>query len=573
MATLGELFDVAVAHLREVARTPLASVPPGERAALADEVDGLLLQVQKGLGPRAYTPTPAADEDQRRRRELTQAEQNLEDCLGDARTLLGTASRYLAPQAGQRGPSGERIASAARAVGAVRDVIGSHLGPDRAPLTPYAYLLRHQKAFDYLARRYSEVAWEAGHVVHRLAQGVEHPGAVDAFERAKTSLDHASVYARAATRDADHDLASFPAALPVEPVHASATDPTSAVTARLAEDCERLSRAAYTALHDTAEHRLSGSDLQQISSWNALGRMLAGRTLMHVLAGDMADGAVQENLKSAAMALRGASKAWGAAANAWGVVVDTGDPREHPPLELPRYAQVRRGQVAKMPSTEPHPAVVISRTATVRIGQLLFGSEWTPDQPPGAAGRGHRRGRRGSGGAGCDGVPALRHGLADGGYRSVGRRAGQGRPGDQRRRLPASFGWQGPALLPGAPASGRVAEGGLRHSDGGGAEGRGRSPVRRAEYGHAGAPGDAGRGGPSVDRPGAEVGPDETGAGSTAGAAARVRSHGPGDRAPSGTTTVRPLAALAGETGDGRPPPGGRHTDRRRRPTRRRRPR
>lgn len=381
MATLGELFDVAIAHLRQVAQTPLASVPSDERAALADELDGLLLQMQKGLGPRAYTPAPTA-EDQRRRRPLTQAEQNLEDCLGDARTSLGTARRYLAPQAGEGGPAGERIGLAAQAVGAVRDTIGSHLGPDRAPLTPYAYLLRHQKAFDYLARRYSEVAWEAGHVVHRLSQGAEHPGAVDAFQQAKTSLDHASVYARAATRDADHDLASFPAALPVEPVQAAATDETSAVTTRLAEDSERLSRAAYTALHDSAEQRLSGSDLKQISSWNAMSRLLAGRTLMHV-AGEMTDGAVKDGLKSAAMALRESSKAWDKAADAWGNVVDTGDPREHPPLPPPGYAQVRQGKAVKMPSTDPHPAVVISRTSTVRLGQLLFGPQWTPKQPPG----------------------------------------------------------------------------------------------------------------------------------------------------------------------------------------------
>ncbi|MFD9410151.1 hypothetical protein ACFWBN_24510 [Streptomyces sp. NPDC059989] len=373
------MFDVAVARLEEVAQTPLASVAADERAALVAELDGLLQQVQKGLGPRAYTPVPTTEE-----RKLTPAEQNLDDCLGDARASLGTASRYLSPQKGEPGPAGERIAVAARAVGAVRDTISSHLGPDRAPLTPYAYLLRHQKAFDYLARRYSEVAWAAGHVVHRLSQGAEHPGAVDAFDKARTSLDHASVYARASTRDADHALAAFPAALPVEPVQATAADPTGTVVARLAEDGERLSRAAYAALHDRAEHRMSGSDLQQISRWNAMGRLLAGRVLLHV-AEDAADGAVRESLKAAAGELRESSRAWKAAAGAWQRVVDTGDPRERPQLPPPGYAQVRQGKVAPMPSTDPHPAVVISRTSVVRLGQLLFGSQWTPEQPPGAA--------------------------------------------------------------------------------------------------------------------------------------------------------------------------------------------
>ncbi|MFD3809311.1 hypothetical protein ACFWTC_38625 [Streptomyces sp. NPDC058619] len=379
MATLGELFDVAVAQLQEVAQIPLASIAADERAALAGEVDSLLDQVQRSLGPRAYTPAPTTDE-----RDLTRAERNLHDCLGHARDSLDTARRYLPPPGDDRGPAGQRIASATRALGAVRDTISSHLGPDRAPLTPYAYLLRHQKAFDYLARRYSEVAWAAGHVVHRLAQGAEHPGAVDAFNQARTSLDHASVYARATTRDADHDLAAFPAALSVEPVQAAPTDATSAVTTRLAEDCERLSRAAYAALHDRAEQRLSGSDLQQISRWNAMGRLLAGRTMLHVADG-AADGAVRESLKDAAAELRESSKAWKGAAEAWRHVVDTGDPREHPPLPPPAYAQVKQGTVAQMPSTDPHPAVVVSRTSVVRLGQLLFGAQWTPEQPPGAA--------------------------------------------------------------------------------------------------------------------------------------------------------------------------------------------
>ncbi|WP_328741252.1 hypothetical protein OHA91_39600 (plasmid) [Streptomyces erythrochromogenes] len=378
MATLGELFDVAIARLDEVARTPLASIGADERAALAGEVEGLLLQVQKSLGPRAYTPTPTTEE-----RELTAAERNLSDCLDLARDSLSTARRYLSPQGGESQAS-SRIASATQALGAVRDTISSHLGPDRAALTPYAYLLRHQKAFDYLARRQAEVAWAAGRVVHRLTQDAEHPGAVDAFNQARASLDHASVYARSSTRDADHDLAAFPTALPVEPVHAASTDPTSAITARLAEDSERLSRAAYTALHDRADQRLSGSDLQQISRWNAMGRLLAGRTLLHVAEG-VTDGAVRDSLKDAAAALRGSSKAWKGAAEAWTRVVDIGDPREHPVLPPPGLAQVKQGTVASMPSTDPHPAVVISRTSVVRLGQLLFGSQWTPEQPPGNA--------------------------------------------------------------------------------------------------------------------------------------------------------------------------------------------
>ncbi|MEV7616144.1 hypothetical protein [Streptomyces sp. NPDC089799] len=378
MTTLGELFDVAVDSLTDVARGPLAPDSAVDRAALAGAVDSLLLQVQKSLGPQAYTPVATAEE-----RPLTVAERNLDDCIGQAREHLVTARRYLSPREADGVRADGRITSAVQAVGAVRDMINGHLSPDRAPLTPYAYLVRHQTAFDYLAHRYSEIARAAGQVVHRLAQGAEHPGAVDAFAKARTSLDHASVYARATARDADHALAAFPAALPVEPVQATAADPTRAVTAHLADDCERLSRAAYVALHDRSDHRLSGSDLKQMSRWNGLGRLLAGRALLHV-SENLEEGPVRDGLKSAAAALRESSHAWKAAAAVWEHIADPGDPREHPPVPPPGYPQVRQGKVAKMPSVDPHPAAVISRTSVVRLGQLVFGPQWTPEQPPGA---------------------------------------------------------------------------------------------------------------------------------------------------------------------------------------------
>ncbi|MBT2478137.1 hypothetical protein [Streptomyces sp. ISL-94] len=378
MTTLGELFDVAVGQLRAVAEIPPASIGPQERVALVDGIDQVLGQVKRGLGPRAYTPVPTTEE-----RALTTGERNLEGGLDRASSWLDTAQEYLrAPAAGNAGPADERIATAVRALGAVRDTIGSHLGPDREPLTPYAYLLRHQAAFDYLTHRYSEVAWAGGQVLHRLAQGAEHPGAAEAFEAARTSLNQASVHARASARDADHSLASFPLALAVEPVQAAATDPTSAVTARLEQDSERLSRAAYGALHDRAEQRLGGSDLKQLSHWMAMARILSGQVLRHVAA-DTPDGPLRAGLNEAASALRTSSRAWAAAAQEWLQVVDIGDPRERPKLPPPGYELVRKGQVTQFPSTDPHPAVVISRTACVRVGQLMFGPRWTPEQAPG----------------------------------------------------------------------------------------------------------------------------------------------------------------------------------------------
>ncbi|MFF4456586.1 hypothetical protein [Streptomyces goshikiensis] len=378
MTTLGELFDVAFVQLQEAAQVPLASIGPEERVALIGRVDMVLAQVRTGLGPRAYTPVRTTEE-----REPTTGERNLEGCLDAASSWLGTARSYLrAPAAEDAGPAGDRITAAARAVGAVRDTIGSHLGPDRSPLTPYAYLLRNQAAFDYLTRRYSEVAWAAGEVVQRLGQGVDHPGAGEAFEAARTSLAQASVHARVGTRDADMHLGAFPLALPVEPVQATPADATSSITARLSEDSERLSRAAYGVLHDRGKQRMSGSDFRQFASWTATTRILTGRLLLHVAA-TLPDGPVQSSLKEAAGALRESSQAWKGAAAGWVHIVDLADPREHPTLAPPGYDLVQRGQVVRMPSTDPHAAVVISRTTATRVGQLLFGPRWEPEQGPG----------------------------------------------------------------------------------------------------------------------------------------------------------------------------------------------
>ncbi|MFJ9079376.1 lytic transglycosylase domain-containing protein [Streptomyces sp. NPDC102278] len=125
---------------------------------------------------------------------------------------------------------------------------------------------------------------------------------------------------------------------------------------------------------------MSGTDLQQISRWNAMGRLLAGRTLLHVTA-DMQEGAVRDGFKNAAAELRAASQAWRTAAQGWEALVDTSHPKEPSRGE----AQGLNGKPVSIPTTDPHPAVAIARTSVVRSGQLLFGPRWTPEQPPGAA--------------------------------------------------------------------------------------------------------------------------------------------------------------------------------------------
>ncbi|MFK0258503.1 hypothetical protein [Streptomyces sp. NPDC090445] len=368
MTTLGELFDASLAHLAAAARDPHTPADPEECAALAGRVDHVLQQIRKGLGPetnpltthaatQGRSPAPAADDPQ--------------EWLTQASGRLNRARQYLqTPGDGAAGPSGTRIEAAGEALAAVRDTIGSHLGPDGAPLTPYACLLRHRAAADHLASRYAEVGQAAGQVVHRIAQHTEHPGAAEAFAEAVACLDQAAaVLTHPTARDAAPHLSALPLALPVIPVQALPTDPTTAVTARLAEDSERLSSAAYLALHDHDEHRLSDSDLHHMAHWNSLTRLLAGRVLTAATpALPHAYRHTAHDFTRAATALRESAAAWRNTAAAW---QDVTDPREHPPLPHPH--------------PHPHPATVVSRTTATRLGGLLYGARWTPAATPGPA--------------------------------------------------------------------------------------------------------------------------------------------------------------------------------------------
>ncbi|MFB6782565.1 hypothetical protein ACFCX0_35590 [Streptomyces sp. NPDC056352] len=359
MATLGELFDTAGANLRAAAEQPVMA----DRAAVSRLLDQFLADLAAGLSV-IDDASPASD---------------LGFHLAQARDALQTAQRLLpSPSAIASGSAGDGISGASAAVNAVRDLIESHHGPDRAPLTAYAYAFSTRPAREYLARRSAELAWEANRIVIVLGRGVEDPGVEAAFADVRSSLAKAVVFGREGTRNADWGIAAFSLALPVEPVQAHGSDDTRDVPERLAEDCDRLSRVAFDTLHDRSGHRLSGSDLQQLSRWTAMGRLLSGRLLLRVVE-QLPDPAVAAVQREAAGALRSSAQAWQQSAAAWHRIVDLADPRAHPKLPPPSYDIVRRGQVVRLPQVVPHPATVIAHTSAVRVGQLLFGAQWRPD--------------------------------------------------------------------------------------------------------------------------------------------------------------------------------------------------
>jgi hypothetical protein len=370
MTTLGELFDVAGVQLRAAAGTSFTDVEPVHRRAV-QELDRFLGELQNTLSGREGDAVPPASAD-------------LAAHLDRAREALRTADRFLPDSRGESTPAVQELIRSGQAVAAVRDLVESHRGADRAPVTAYAYTLSSRSAHDYLTQRSAELAWEAGQLVHVLSEGAVDPGAVAALEDARSFLAQASVFGRADTRQADQGVAALPLALPVEPVQADASEATSGIAARLGDDCERLGRVAFESLHDRSAHSMSGSDLHQLSRWTTMARLLSGRLLLRI-AEQSTDAPTTEALHRAAEELRSSAKAWQEAAAGWRRVVDVADPRAHPKLPPPSYEIVRQGKAVRLPRVVPHPATIIAHTSVVRVGQLLYGPQWNPEQKPGEA--------------------------------------------------------------------------------------------------------------------------------------------------------------------------------------------
>ncbi|MFJ8863995.1 hypothetical protein ACIRD8_37070 [Streptomyces sp. NPDC102451] len=358
MATLDELFDTAGDRLRTA-----AAAPSPDRPASARQLDRFLTALTEPVG--------LGDEDAPR----SAATLDLVHHLRRASDVLRSALGLLPPPGA--GPAENHLPDALAAVHAVRDVIESHRGPDRVPLTAYAYALDTVPAHHYLTRRCSELAWGAAQVASGLAQDTLDPSAAAAFGDVRHFLSRASVLGQDGARDADAAIGALSLTLPVSAVQADPSDRTQDVPSNLAEDCDRLSRAAFETLHHRSDHPMSGSDLQQLARWTAMQRLLAGRVLLTV-AEELPDETAAA-LRESAGALRGSAQAWQKSATAWHRIVDIADPRSHPALPAPSYEIVRRGEVVRLPQVIPHPATVIAHTAAVRVGQLLYGPQWRPE--------------------------------------------------------------------------------------------------------------------------------------------------------------------------------------------------
>ncbi|MFC7841859.1 hypothetical protein [Streptomyces sp. NPDC057382] len=362
--TLGELYEAASRNLRTAAAAPLAPDDPHRQAAvvrLLGELVGHLQSALEHVGerPRRVNPGPAT---------------HLAAAQG---ALRRTARRLPTPEDETLGNTA--LARTVQAVAAVQDLIASHRGQDGAPVTPYALAFTEQPARAYLVHSTADLAWGAARVAQALSEVISNEGTAVQLYVARGSLDQASVFGRDAGRHNNSALAAFPLALPLDPRPALPTDATGTIPAHLADDCERLSRAAFESLHGRGQPSLSGSDLKQLARWRAMNNLLCGRALLQAAA--HADSETAEGLRQAADRLRTAAQVWEQSAARWGRIVDLADPRAHPKLPLPSYDVARGGQLAPMPKTSPHPALLIAHASATRMGQLLYGMAWNPETP------------------------------------------------------------------------------------------------------------------------------------------------------------------------------------------------
>ncbi|WP_129840338.1 hypothetical protein [Streptomyces sp. RFCAC02] len=373
-ATLSSAFDASVEALRAATRSLPAFPEPGQARTL-------LFQAQEFFaGLRAYPDVFARDA-----AKAPGPGSLMSRPLADIRTYFAVADRHvaeaLARSSVNSGPAGEpaiHLQVAATHLGASRDLMRTHRGPDGDPVTPYLYLLASGGAQRYVFFRVTDLAWELGSFIERLADISYISGVSGNLRLAHQALHRSVVLGREANKErlVEFGELSVAPALAVGPT--PQPDLPSALD-RIGEECDRVIRAVFQASRRTGTP-LSGSDLRQIGRSLAHGHLLIGRLLLH-LAGDQPP-ELADRLRRTAGGLREVAQGWQLVTDALRSVVDLTDPREHP--ALPRFSDIhiRTGQVALMPRTQPHPATISVHTASLCVGQLLYGPRWDPTMPP-----------------------------------------------------------------------------------------------------------------------------------------------------------------------------------------------
>ncbi|MFJ8752356.1 hypothetical protein ACIREO_23920 [Streptomyces sp. NPDC102441] len=171
--------------------------------------------------------------------------------LSRASDAVQSAQRLLPPPGA--GPAENHLPDASAAVHAVRDVIESHRGPDRVPLTAYAYGLTTGPAHHYLTRRCSELAWGAAQVASGLAQDSVDPAVAAAFGDVRHFLSEASVFTAMQRLLAGRVLLTVSEELPDEAAVAALRESAGAL--RASAQAWQKSATAWHRIVDIADPR------------------------------------------------------------------------------------------------------------------------------------------------------------------------------------------------------------------------------------------------------------------------------------------------------------------------------
>ncbi|AQS66874.1 hypothetical protein [Streptomyces pactum] len=498
--TLRELSETASRNLREVISDTLMPDDAREQSVVVRQLTNLVRHLQTALEsagerPRRANPGPATH--------LATAQSALRRAAGRLPALDDEVAALH---------HGTPLARAVQAAAAVQDLIASHRGRDGIPVTPYALAFTERPARSYLVHCSADLAWGAARVAHALGEAVTNEGTAVQLYVARGSLDQASVFGRTAGGQMNRATEAFPHVPPLDPRPALPTDAPESITAHLADDCERLSRVAFEALHGRGESGLSGSDVQQLTRWRAMSDLLSGRILLHVATS--VDPHTAEPLREAAGRLRETAQAWQESAAQWHRVVDLSDPRVHPKLPLPSYHLARSGQFTHLPKTPPHPALLTAHSHTTRLGQLLYGMAWNPETPGRPVQRDTREVLADAGG-----LAELTHTM----YRvaacrghALRRQADRIHSGDRQRGSPSSGGRA--SLLPAAQPPDETPRRALRARREGRAGSRRQHPAHGCPYGHGHRARPAGRGRPQTDPVRSAVAARRRGGGTAVGA-------------------------------------------------------
>ncbi|GAA1213498.1 hypothetical protein [Streptomyces rhizosphaericus] len=352
MAELGDLFDLSLRRLQrfpaDLARHITTQAFTIRDHAMLVQQTACVVHQAKSFGDRFDWDAAALKQSRPSlRRDATEV---LNELHKAHRELIA----YLPDDFNTSGPHtalSRNLADTVRILGAGRDLLASHYGPDGEPRTVFTLLLTRSDARRYLLARIADVAWQTSLIVRALAD-YDRPEARSPLNQARAHLENATVLGRHAARGAADHLASLPAT--DAPAHTPADGGFRLW--HLVQLCHRLQHTTILLTRpDTPA--LSGSDLFLLARPLAISHLAASGMLAAT------DTTRRPEVAHTTVALEAAARAWHHAGRTWNRIVDVANPRAAPQVAAagPTTVGRRRKPFRHFPRPPLHPAVTDAR--------------------------------------------------------------------------------------------------------------------------------------------------------------------------------------------------------------------